>query len=469
MRHKLLVGAILFLTLLVFLPEIHYSLVYDDSVVVVENPRLTDWRYVPGYFTTHYAAHVPLMPPRYYRPVSLIWLRLVYATLGAPRGIWHLASILAHLVATACVFLLIRCLGGNFKGAALAAALFAVHPIQTEAVAWVSSYSDLLLTSFLVLSVYYYAERKGPISLPSVVFAVLAMFTKEAGIVAPALILAYEWIHSRFRNAIVNVIPYSVCALIYIVFRVNALGSPMTAVDSEMSLSAMILTWPRVLAIYARHLVLPVHLSVWYDVPVETALWPLLALLVVIVGLVWLVRGSCANVQFGAAWFAITLAPALAIRYTNWHDFVHDRYLYLPSVGLALIAAVWFGRIRLTFPRAIVVCVLTSVLCWGTRMNLRIWQDNIALFSRAVEVAPENPIPRNSLAVAYLNAGRAPEAFPLLEQLTRLYPAYADADYNMGRYYQQIGNAEAADHFFSIANEMYGLLRARDTEQVQRH
>jgi protein O-mannosyl-transferase len=71
---------------------------------------------------------------------------------------------------------------GDFTRAALAAGLFAIHPIHTEAVAWISSAADPLLTIFLVLSVYFYADRKGPISFVSLLFATLAMFTKEAGI-----------------------------------------------------------------------------------------------------------------------------------------------------------------------------------------------------------------------------------------------------------------------------------------------
>ena len=456
MRQRLLAGAILLLTFLVFLPAIHYELVYDDIEQLVNNPRLTAWSYVPGYFTNQLWANIPGQVPFYYRPVFLLWFRLLYATMGGPGELWHLASIVAHLVATACVFVFLRRLTGEFKGAALAAALFAVHPIHTEVVAWVSASGDLLLTIFLVLSVYFYARRKGAISLPSILFALLAMFTKEVGIVAPVLLFAYEWIESRFKNALVSTLPYAVAALLYIAFRVNAVRSLMIAEDPAMSVGAMVLTWPRVLATYAYHLVWPVHLSPCYDVPVVTAMWPLLLLLVLIASLLWLLRGSCANVRFGAAWFAITLAPALAIRYITWHDYVHDRYLYLPSVGIALIAAVWLGRIRFSVPRALACCAVVLVLGLGTRLDLPIWHDNIALFRRALETAPGNPAVKTSLAEAYLTAHREAEAFPLLQQIIQQYPRKAVANYNMGLYYQQIGNPQAAEYYFSISDQLSG-------------
>lgn len=455
MRQRLQLGAVFLLVFVVFMPSMHYDLVYDDFHQLVINPRLTAWSYVPGYFTTNLWSHLPELP-HYYRPVFLLWFRLLYVALGAPSSIWHLPSILAHVVTTACVFVLIRRLVADFKGAALAAALFAIHPINAEPVAWVSAAGEPLLTIFLVLSVFCYAQRRGPLSLSSIVFAALAMFTKEAGIVAPALILAYEWTQSSLKNAVVAALPYALPALLYIAFRTVALGGPMK-VAGPISLAAMVLTCPRLLSLYARHLVWPVHLGLGYDVPVETAFWPLLLLLVVIAGLGWLLRGSSANIRFGAAWFAITLIPSLAIRYIDWHDYVHDRYLYLPFVGLALIAAVWFARIRFTRPRIVVAGALVLALCWGTRANLRVWQNNISLFSRAIETDPGNPDFRNDLAVAYINAHRESEAYPLLKQLIEIYPWYADGYYNMGYYYQQIGNSEEAKRYYlmSLSKQHY--------------
>lgn len=457
MREKIWLLAILVVSFLVFLPEIHHSLVFDDHLLR-ESPKLTAWSYVPGYFTSRIGPDYEVQN-LYYRPVSVIWMRLQYATLGAPRPIWHLASILAHLITTACVFKLVRRLVNDFQGAALAATLFTIYPIQTETVAWISASGELLLTSFLVLSVYFYAVRKGPISLPSIGFAALAMFAKETGILAPALIFAYEWTQSRFKNAIVSAAPYALPALLYFAFRWNALkGNLLRVSDSTMTIGTMVLTWPRILAMYVCHLIWPVHLSICYDARGEIAFWPFVLLIVVVGGLVWLVRRSSANVRFGAIWFAITLLPALAIRYLTFNDYVHDRYLYLPSVGLAIIVAGYFGRIRFTLPRSIAACVLALLLCWGTRMNLSIWQDNLSLYRRGFETAPNNILMENNLAAAYLAAHREAEAYPLLKELIERYPNDIAYNYNMAVYYKQVGNYEAADHYLSISNQLNAIL-----------
>ena len=455
MRRLLVLIAILGVTFLVFSPTIRYGLVYDDFEQIVTNPRLTDWSYVPGYFTTHLWAHSPLQLPNYYRPIFLLWLRLVDAMLGPPSPLWHWASILAHLAAAACVFMLLQRLTGNLKGAAVGAGLFAVHPIHTEAVAWISAASEPLLTVFVVLSVYFHIVRKEQISYISLSFITLAMFTKEPGIVAPALILAYEWTRSRFKEA-VAASAYSVLpAVLYIACRMNALGHLAPGAPPNMSVGEMVLTWPRVLVIYATHLVWPVRLSVCYDVAVETAVWPIVTLGIVVAGLIWAVCACSADVRFGAAWFAITLIPGLSLRYLLTGDYVHDRYLYLPSVGLVLIVAVGFSRIQFTLPRAVATCAMFLLCCWGVRANLPIWHDDVVLFRRAVETAPRNPYAKNNLADAYLKSHRESEAFPLLEEVIALDPDYRLGYYNMGRYYQQTGNYAEADRYFSISDQMY--------------
>lgn len=455
LRQALWLSGILVLTFVLFLPTIHYSLVYDDFEQIVTNPRLTSWSYFPGYFTTHLWAHSPQQPPNYYRPVFLIWLRLIDAILGPPGAIWHLASILTHLAAVLSVFILIRRLIGEFKAAAFAAAFFAIHPIHTEPVAWVSSVGDPLLTILLVMTVYFYARRKTPISFASLLFAALAMFTKEAGIVAPALIFAYEWRQSRFKDAAVGAVPYLLPAFLYMAARMNALGNLTTAVPPNMSLGEMVLTWPRVLAVYAAHLFWPVHLSACYEVPAGTAFWPVAILTIVMGGLIWLVRHGSANLRFGAAWLAITLLPALGFRYLFIGDYVHDRYLYLPSVGLSILAAVGFSHLRFNLQQTAGACAIGLVFCWITRANLSIWRDDISLFQRAVQTAPNNPYAKNNLADAYLKTHREAEAFPLLEQVIALDPDYRLGYYNMARYYQQVGNLEEADRYFSISDQIY--------------
>jgi tetratricopeptide (TPR) repeat protein len=461
MRRIFALGAVLALSCVIFLPTLRYSFVYDDYEQIVINPRLTAWSYLPGYFTTHLWAHSPLAAPNFYRPAFMIWLRLVYVSLGPPSWAWHLVSVLMHVAATACVFLLIRRLGGEFRSATLAAVLFGIHPIHTEAVAWISSVSEPLVTIFLVCSVYLYVVRKGPISFLSLLFATLAAFTKEVGILAPALILAYEGSRSRLKEGALGAAPYLLPVLLFLAMRINALGNAVSGVPPNMSVGEMVLTWPRVLLSYAVHLLWPVHLSVAYEIPAGTALWPLVLLIAVLAGLLWTLRHCSPNCRFGAAWTAITLLPALALRYLFVGDYVHDRYLYLPSAGLAIMAAAFLDRVRYTRPRTVAFSAIVVALCALTISNSKIWRDDISLFTRAVEMAPRNFIAKNNLADAYLKLNRTAEALPLLQQVIALRPDYGLGYYNLGRYYRQTGNYAEAERYFTISDQIAYIQQAR--------
>ena len=455
MKSSLLVLALLFVVVLVYLSATRYSLVYDDHEQLEMNPRLTAWSYVPAYFGTHLWAHAPLQAANYYRPLSLLFFRVEYALLGPPAAVWHFASLAVHLGAIVSLFFLVQHMVGSFHAAFVAGALFALHPIQTETVVWISSGPDILATIFLILSLYFYRVRKGPISLVSVLFAALAVFTKESGMAAPALIFAYEWINSRFKNAVLAIFPYAVVGLLYIAARINAIGSATSALAPDMSIMSTILTIPKVLAVYALHLVWPARLSPSYEVAVESRVWPLLLAVAGLTGLLWLLRRSSANVRFGAAWVAITLAPSLGLGYLTRSDFTHDRYLYLPSVGLAIMAAVWSTRIRFALPQRALAGALALAFCFGIRQYLPVWESDITLFARAVERAPHNPYVKNNLADAYLKANRPAEAFPLLKRAIELKPDYGLLYYNMARYYRMIGDYAESERYFTISDRLY--------------
>ena len=122
--------------------------------------------------------------------------------------------------------------------------MFALHPIQTEAVGWLSASGDLLLAIFLVLAVYFCASTKSRLSFASLLFAVMAMFTKEVGVVAPLLIFAFAWTRSNLREATVRTVPYLGVAIAYLAFRGNALGALGQAQDTSMTLAMTVLTGP---------------------------------------------------------------------------------------------------------------------------------------------------------------------------------------------------------------------------------
>jgi hypothetical protein len=446
------VAALSVFLFLLYLQTIHYALVFDDTIQIVGNHRLTSWSYLPGYFTTHLWAHRPGVG-KWYRPIFLVWLRFCYVLFGPPSNICHLPAILTHMAATAWLFMLIRQLTGNLRSAIVSAAIFGIHPIHTEAVAWISAVEDPLVTIFLLSCLYFFAVRKGPISFLSLLCALLAMLTKEVGVMAVCLIFAYEWIHSSLKRAVPASIPYLICTAFYFALRFNALGGVTSGTQKYMSLAAMVMTWPRLIAYYLLHLLWPVHLSVVYDVPPGTSIWPVLLLAVLVVLSIWKLREADSTIQFGAAWFAITMLPSLAIWYFDG-DFLHDRYLYLPSAGLAMILSSLLARMRFKPSHVILCAIAAGALCLVTLHELPVWHDEISLYERAIQSSPRNTHFMSNLALDYTSQGRYADAIRMLRHAIDIDPKDPVLYINLGFCYRAAGDTANADSALMIAKQL---------------
>ena len=454
----LALAALLALTAALYAPVAGYGFVYDDRELVLQNPRLMSWDQAPGYFTSDFFSHHAGVRIGYYRPVTLLWMRAVYAVAGPPQPLWHVAGILLHLATVAALYILLLRITMDWRAALAAAGLFALHPLQAETVAWVSAQGDLLATLFTILALYFAIARKGSVSYASLAFAMLAAFSKEAGVLAPAAILAYELTRARGKDAVRAVLPYLLPMLLYAALRENALhGVNLRPAGSyaAMSTLTMVLTWPRVLAAYAAHLLLPWKLGLSYDVFPAQAWWPLAVLLALAAAAVWWLRGSSGQVRFGAAWLALCLLPALAIRnMTPALDFVHDRYAYLPMAALAVLAASWLANAQRWRWQAAGTVLVLMALGMLTYRTLPHWRNEIAAYSQAVQTAPHNSTMWNNLGGAYWEAHDMNSAIPCFEQAIAVGARDALPYLNLAHYYDANGDSEKAAEYRQAARQM---------------
>src|SRR3569832_1408610 len=167
---ELLLAATAFI---VYAGTLAFKFVYDDRLQVADNRRLTSWSYVPGYFAHHVWYLIdPHFAPNYYRPIFLLWLKVNYSFFGTSPAGWHLSSVALHVLATVQVYWLGRRLLKNQAASAIAALLFAVHPVHVESVAWVSGVTDPLMCVSLLASVLAFLRWQEKRSLISNVVAV---------------------------------------------------------------------------------------------------------------------------------------------------------------------------------------------------------------------------------------------------------------------------------------------------------
>ncbi len=482
-----LVGIILGITLLIYLRTLSFDFVYDDLSQIVGNESVKSWRFVPLYFRTHVWEY--LYPgvggSSFYRPLFLLFCLLNHSLFGLRPMAWHASAVLLHLAATALTFLAIRKLTANRLTAALTALLFGVHPIHVEAVAWVSGVTEsLFAVPFLGAFLAYLQSREGNAKRWTAVSLLLyaaSLLCKETAIVLPILVLAHAWIYyageeprtaqdQRLRawNAARNAAPYLPVLVAYLGVRVAVLKGIGNFV-TPLPISTILLTWPSLLLIYLRQLVFPVGLSLFYDVPyvkrfdVAHVLAPVLLILLVVAAVwYWQRRSDSREVELASVWIVAPLLPLLNLSYLQELEFVHDRYLYLPSIGFALLAALALqklptgGKFLYRFPSSLVIAagVLTAVLCLGTVLQTAPWRDELALYSHIVRIAPHNWTARNNLARVYTKLGRQQEAIALYLQILRENPNFWLANYNLGYHSYRTGKLDDAEKYLVHATQI---------------
>jgi protein O-mannosyl-transferase len=466
-------------TALVYLGTLGFGFVYDDVPQILKNPAIQDWHYLPQYFTSHvWAAIYPNSTGNYYRPLFLLWLRLNYVLFGAHPAGWHVTSLLCHIVATCLVFRVAQQLTRDRTIGFVAALLFGLHPAHIENVAWISGVTDPLMTCFVLGSCATFlrfraSRRVSQLTLSLGLFG-LGLLSKETAIVVPLLICGIWLIRERGDQntappkpvaALREAAPYILLGLIYIGIRYRVLKG-LAHPTIPIPWSEVFLTWPSVLWFYAKHLLLPVHLSEFYSlnyVSRPTAaliLAPIMLLLALGLASYFLVRRIP---QKQAAFFALALIvlpllPVLDLRSLTAGDIVHDRYLYLPSAGLALLAALSIvslsrrmpDRLRLIVPAAL-IGFMSLVFAVLTLTQQKPWTNDIQLYTRGAESAPDNLTVHDNLANALLTANQPDRAILVYLDVLRRNPNFWRSNYNLGFAYYKTGDAAAAERFFRKA------------------
>jgi hypothetical protein len=480
---RLLLAFGLLCTFAAYSRTLSFKFVYDDQTIIVENPAVHSWRYVPQYFTRHFWAGVnPEGPGNYYRPGFLVWLRINDMAFGNHAWAWHLATIFIHLAVTFFVYLLAARLLQEKWSAALAALIFGLHPVHIESVAWVSGSTDALLAILLIASFLCYLKARSQAEkvwfFPSLILYAIALLVKEAAIVQPALIFAYEWIYGRpstatspagtrlqsIRRALWAATPYILLVGPYLLVRVFALRG-FSHTETPLPISTLIFTWPSLLWFWLKHLVWPTGLSTFYDLPAVTSpgfqsfALPALGVVAAASMVLWWAKRS-REIAFAATWLVLPLIPFLDLRLFVQSDFAHDRYLYLSSVGFAIIAACALRHLSrakvMRLPAVpVAACVgLAVLLGYSTESQSAYFQNDLVFSQHNVLAAPHNVYAKLYYAVILGNMGKYGGAIKLLDEALEIDPESWGANYNLGYTYYRLGELDKAERYFVKAVEI---------------
>ena len=466
-------------TLAVYWPVIHCDFLnYDDPAYFTSNPRVLTGL-TPGNvlwaFTTGHASN--------WHPLTWLSLMLDAELFGKGPVGPHLTNLVLHAANTALLFLLLRRLTAATWRSALVAALFALHPLHVESVAWVTERKDVLSAFFGLLSLWAYARfvEEFKVQSPrfkvffaaSLLFFALGLMSKPVLVTLPLVMLLLDWWPlgrvasdqwrmTRFRIRIPQ--PSSLNQLLFEkwpFFVLSSASCVVTFLAQQKGGAVATLTryslserTENAFVSYARYLgkmFWPSALTSPYPHPGHWPLWLVWFAMVLFIGLciaaLWLGR-RFPFVPVGWFWFVGMLVPVIGLVQVG-NQAMADRYTYLPLIGLFVVLVWGLGEVCLSWrvPKQPVIFLATIALAacaLQTRNQLGYWRNNETFFRHALAVTKNNYLACVNLGTWLSKRGQIAEAMDLFRQALRMNPDDSDVLYNLGNAFAKLGDWDEA-------------------------
>ena len=484
-----LLAGIAVITLLAYLPALKNGFVWDDQYYVLSNTLAQSFS-IPGIFSSFLGGN--------YHPVTVFVFALQYHLFGtSPMG-YHAVNLALHLANTLLVFLFLRRLTDRPEVALVAALLFGIHPLHVESVAWVSGLKDLLYTAFFLGSCIFYINftKSGKRSeyLVALLLFLLAMLSKAMAAPLPFVLILIDFFRGRkiTLRSLSEKVPFLIIAVILgIVAVIAQKSSDFIQEPGAYSMLQRIAFAGFGFTAYLVKLVLPLNLSAWYPYPSPGAVpgWYYLGLLA-FPALAFVIYYSLRKgrlIAFGLGFFTLMLAMVLQLLPVG-DALMADRYSYVPSIGIFLLAGAAFARLRerrKTAPAVAALAlftlffpVVTFARCGVWNNGLTLWNDVIGKypaipsawynrgvykmnqgddraaaedFGKAIGLAPRHADAYNNRGTILMNHDRNDQALADFNKAIELKPGMAKAFYNRGVVYMKLGQNDRAAADFSEA------------------
>ena len=472
---------LLSLVLAVAVPAIYYPVHwqpfanYDDPDYVTENIHVKQglhWQTVRWSLTTRDAAN--------WHPVTWISHALDWQLFGDDPAGPHDVNVALHLLNSLLLFWMLYRATGYMGRSWMVAALFALHPINVESVAWISERKNLLSMMFFLLTMAayrWYAERpKDSRYLLVAVFFALGLMAKPQVITLPFVLLLWDyWPLQRISFGATAVVEGTggipqkpltsliwekvpllfLCAISALMtIRAQAGGGATSAFARTLRVENAIVSYVR----YIGKALWPTNLALFYPYKLNGYAWWQVAgafvLLVAITALVAVARRR-RYLTTGWLWFLGTLVPMIGIMQVGLQAMA-DRYAYLTFIGL-FIMVVWLigdwadglqPRTMLVRGAAFVVLAMFAYLA---HEQVGYWSDHLTLWAHTLDVTENNWIAENNYGTALLKMNRPEEAIPHFRAAYAAYPHDPNCILNLGVYEQIHGNYLQAIHWYDLA------------------
>ncbi len=452
----ILIAALGFFT---YANSISGQFLWDDNLLVKDNLYIRDWTHLPQIFTQSIGAGSGIKY-YFYRPVQMLTYMMDYSLWKLDARGYHLTGILLHIFAALSVYFLSNTIFNDNLLSLFAAAFFVVHPVHTEAVAYIAGRADSLALLFMMLCFSFYFKRlssgrSGPYVLMLVSYA-LALLSKANSLILPGLVLLYH--HSyKVRMRGKDFFSLVGLSLVYLFLRTTVLkeSAPLDSYPTAL--------WERIPGVFAaltnyiRLIFFPFDLHMGYGSPLFRWSDPkvISGMGIVSLFLFFLIkaRNKSTPVFFSLSWFLAALLPVSNLYPIN--AYMAEHWLYLPSVGMFFL---WgYGIIKLRqikaarMPTVFLAIGLLVFYSWLTVKNNAYWRTPLVFFERLVKYAPNSARAHVELGLIYNSMGKENEAEAMLKKAIALKPDYAEAYNSLGAAYDQMGRTAEALAMFEKA------------------
>ena len=426
----------------------------DDDVYVTENNHIQSGITTDGLrwaFSTTYA--------EFWHPVTWLSLMFDYQLYGLNPGGFHITNLILHILSTLLLFALFNRMTGAVWKSAFVAALFALHPLRVESVAWIGERKDVLSAFFWMLTLcfyVYYTEKPVIRRYLLVVFSfVCALMSKSMVVTLPLIMILLDyWPLSRCRMGIEpqknNLVlwqvkektPFFILSAVFSIITIYVQYRPHY---KPVSLGSNITDASVHFVTYLGKTFWPCDLAFYYPFSNQLQIWQvtgsILLILVISAAVIVMVK-RFPYLFAGWLWYGITILPVIGVIPAG-SSTLADRYTYLPSVGIAVMLAWGIPalfrrediRKKILFPATIISLAILSVLTW---VQCGYWRDSIKLFSHTL-VKKDNALAYNSRGGAYADMGQHQLAIEDYSKAISMKPSYAGALYNRGTSYSKTG------------------------------
>ncbi|MFH1790648.1 MAG: tetratricopeptide repeat protein [Candidatus Omnitrophota bacterium] len=455
------------------------AFIWDDNAFVIKN----DFIKAPGlwrsYFTDRRALAGTGLAGDNYRPVLILSYALDYALWKLNPFGYHAVNMVLHIINALLVFWLISVIAGRRGIGVFATLIFLVHPIQTEAVTWISGRADVLFLFFYLLSFALYLcyrKRGGAVFyVIGCVFYLCSLLSKEMAVTLPLVLYMYDRYYGRrgvFKGRALYA-PFFLTACVYMLVRFVALGRVSQCGYWGGSVAAAMFTMVKGVAYYIRLLLYPVGQCADYlTFPVSRTFDP--AVMVSVSGIImalaaggWLLK-RVRVASFGIFFFFVTLLPVMNIIPIKIS--IAERFLYLPSVGYAMALGGMLGFMLLRyrhriFEKTVIIFLEIGLIAAFSALTMERnndWANETVFFEKVAEKYPDNWKARHNLAVLYLKCGDVKNARKAVCALLAVYPDSVKTREALAEYCAASGKGrQALDEYARILESDPGNLGAR--------